>query len=409
MAQFSYVVSRKGKEVSGVVEAENVSEAGEKLQEQGGYILELKQRFSLGSLKLGNRLEKILAPLTEKMGESEKILFTTQLGSMLKTGLPVAKALEAFIDEKETRMSVPIKRILEQLKAGKSLSEAMASYPKVFDKIYVNVVKSGETMGKLAESLAYLGDQLKKEHDLKSKVKSAMTYPIVVLMAMVGVMTFIALSVVPKIVEFAKNAGAQLPEITLVVITVTEFVRQYWLFILIVLIGALIGLWRMLNTKEGRKITDKVFLKTPVVGVLVKRYNQARFARLLSGFYRYGVSVELAFDILSESLGNYYYSEAARRMKQRLMTGRSLSTVLSSETELFSGIMGRVVKGAEQTGVLDETLLKLATFYEEELETALTNLTTIIEPVLIVFLGIGVIGIALAVILPIYRVTSQLK
>jgi len=409
MAQFRYTVSRKGQETSGIVEAESLFDAGEKLQEQGGYILELRERFSLGSLRLGKGLEKVIRPLTEKMGGGEKVLFTSQLGSMLKTGLSVTKALEAFVDEKQTRMSMPIKRIMETLKAGKSLSEALTDYPKIFDKVYVNVVKAGETMGKLAESLSYLGDQLKREHDLKSKVKSAMAYPLVVLTAMFGVMTFIALSVVPKIVKFSENVGAQLPQITQMIISVTEFLREYWVFAVLVGIGLIIGMWRMMKTKQGRRLVDRLLLKLPVVGGLLKRYNQARFARLLSGFYRYGISVELAFEILSDSLGNYYYSEACRRMKQRLMTGRSLSVVLSTEKELFSGMMGRVVKGAEQTGVLDETLLKLAVFYEEELEASLNNLTTIIEPVLIVLLGIGVIGIALAVIVPIYRVTSQVK
>jgi type IV pilus assembly protein PilC len=298
---------------------------------------------------------------------------------------------------------------METLKAGKSLSEALAGYPKIFDKVYVNVVKAGETMGKLADSLSYLGDQLKREHDLKSKVKSAMAYPVVVLTAMFGVMTFLALSVVPKIVKFTENVGAKLPQVTVIIISVTEFLQDYWLFVVLVGIGLIIGMWRMMKTKQGRRLVDRLLLKLPVVGGLLKRYNQARFARLLSGFYRYGISVELAFEILSDSLGNYYYSEACRRMKQRLMTGRSLSVVLSTEKELFSGMMGRVVKGAEQTGVLDETLLKLAVFYEEELEVSLNNLTTIIEPVLIVLLGIGVIGIALAVIVPIYRVTSQVK
>jgi len=409
MAQFRYTVSRKDQETSGIVEAESLLDAGEKLQEQGGYILELRERFSLGSLRLGKGLEKAVRPLTERMGGGEKVLFTAQLGSMLKTGLPVTKALEAFVDEKQTRMSVPIKRIMETLKAGKSLSEALTDYPKIFDKVYINVVKAGETMGKLADSLSYLGDQLKREHDLKAKVKAAMAYPLVVLMAMFGVMTFIALSVVPKIVKFTENVGAQLPQITQIIISVTEFLREYWVFVMLIGIGLIIGMWRMMKTKQGRRLVDGLLLKLPVVGGLIKRYNQARFARLLSGFYRYGISVELAFEILSDSLGNYYYSDACRRMKQRLMTGRSLSVVMSAEKELFSGMMGRVVKGAEQTGVLDETLLKLAVFYEEELEASLNNLTTIIEPVLIVLLGIGVIGIALAVILPIYRVTSQVR
>jgi type IV pilus assembly protein PilC len=354
-------------------------------------------------------LEKFWAPLAEKMSSGEKVLFTTQLGSMLKTGLPVTRALEAFVDEKQTRMSLPIKRIMEQLRGGKSLSEALQSHPNVFDKIYVNVVRSGETMGKLAESLEYLGEQLKREHELKAKVKSALIYPIVVLVAMFGVMTFIALSVVPKIVVFAKNAGAELPQITQIIVAATEFIRQYWWFLILVMLGLMVGSWRLLKTRQGRKTIDGLLLKVPVVGELIKRYNQARFSRLLSGFYRYGISVEVAFDILTESLGNYHYSQACRRMKQRLTMGRSLSEVLDSERELFSGIIGRVVKGAEQTGVLDETLLKLALFYEDELGVSLNNLTTIIEPVLIMFLGVGVIGIALAVIVPIYRVTSQLR
>ncbi len=409
MAQFKYLVSRKGKKSAGVVEAKNLAEAGEKLREQGGYILELKERFSLGSLKLSSRWEKFLAPLSEGMETGEKILFTNQLGSMLKTGLPVTEALEAFVDEKQTRMSVPLKRVMDQLKSGKSLSESLASYPKVFDKIYVSVVRSGETMGKLSESLSYLGEQLKREHDLKSKIKSAMIYPAVVLMAMSGVMTFISISVVPKIVTFAKNAGASLPQITLTMIWMTAFMKQYWLVVLIATFGLVVGVWKVLKTKEGRKFIDKLTLSLPIVGELMKRYNQARFARLLSGFYRYGISVEMGFEILSESLGNYYYSEACLKMKQKLMAGRSLSSVLATETELFSSMMGRIVKGAEQTGTLDDTLLKLAVFYEEEMETSLNNLTTIIEPILIVILGVGVIGIALAVIVPIYGVTSQLR
>jgi len=409
MAQFKYTISKMGKEDSGILEAANVEEAGERLQEQGGYILELTERFSWGSLKLNRWLEKISMPLMLRMDEADKILFTNQLGSMLKTGLPVGKAIEAFIDEGHTKSSVIFRRVLEQLGAGKSLSEALEEYPKIFDKIYVNVLKSGEATGKMADSLVYLGEQMKREHKLKAKVKAALMYPIVVLMAMAGVMSFITISVIPKIVSFAKNAGAQLPQITQIIIKITNVMTEYWWLMLIGVLGILVGGWRLVNTARGRRLVDKMLLNLPVIGKLIRRYNQARFSRLLSGFYRYGISVKVGFKILSETLSNYYYCRACVRMREKIMLGRSLSAVLISEEDLFSGIMKRVVKGAEQTGGVDETLSKLASFYEEELENSLNNLTTIIEPILIVFLGLGVIGIALAVIVPIYRVTSQLR
>ena len=410
MVQFKYTVSRKGQESSGVVEADNLAEAAEKLGEKGGYILELKQRFSWGSVKIERGLEKLLVPLTERMSGGEKILFTTQMGAMLKAGLPITSAIEVFVDEQQSKgTSVALKRIMGQLEAGKSLAEALASYPKVFDKIYVSVVKAGETMGKLAESLGYLGEQLKRDHDLKSRIRSAMIYPIVVLTAMIGVMSFIVFSVVPKIIVFAQTSGAELPQITKIMVAGVEFASQWWGLMLLGVLGLGVGWWRLGRTEKGKRLIGGMWLRVPVISNLVRRYNQARFARLLSGFYRYGISVELAFEILAETLSSYHYTEACLRMKSKLVLGKSLSSVLSAERELFSPIMSRVVKGAEHTGVVDETLLKLAEYYEEELETALNDLTTIIEPIMIVFLGMGVIGIALSVILPIYRVTSQLK
>ena len=328
---------------------------------------------------------------------------------MLKTGLPIIKALEVFIDEKRGQAGAPLKKIMAQLEMGKSLSQALSSYPRVFDKVYISVVRSGEAMGKLAETLIYLGRQLKREHDLSSKVKSALIYPVVVLTAMVAVMSFIALSVVPKIVTFAQNSGVQLPPITRIMIAVTTTIGQYWPVMLASLAVIVVLFWRGAKTKHGRTLIDKVILRLPLIGSLVRRYNQVRFARLLSGFYRYGINVEAAFDILSDCLGNASYSDGCRRIKQRLMRGESLSNALTHEEELFTGIMSRVIKGAEQTGALDQTLLKLAVFYEKELNDKLNNLTVIIEPILILLLGAGVVGIALAVIVPIYKVTSQLR
>jgi len=264
-------------------------------------------------------------------------------------------------------------------------------------------------MGTLSETLTYLGDQLKREHKLIVKIRSAMIYPMVVLTAMVSVMTFITFSVVPKIANFAKSSGVELPKITQIMINLTTFIQKTWPVLLTIFLIFILLLWQLLKSKKGKKIADKILLKTPVLGNLIRRYNQVRFTRLLAGFYKYGIGVSDAFTILAESLNNTYYSESCLRLKSKLTFGRSFSEALSAEKELFPPIMARIVKGAERTGVLDKTLLKLAKFYEEELAAALKDLTSLIEPILIIILGVGVVGVALSVILPIYRVTSQIR
>lgn len=392
-----------------MVEADDVAAAAEQLKLEGGYILELKERFSLSWLTSSRWLEQLFDPLAERTLKSEKVLFTSQLGEMLRTGLPIIKALEVFIDEKQGRGASPLKKIMAQLEMGKSLSQALSIYPRVFDTVYISIVRSGEAMGKLAETLIYLGRQLKREQALRTKVRSALIYPAVVLISMAAVMIFITLSVVPKIVTFAQNSGAPLPLATQAIIAVTMWLSRYWLAVTIGAVLGLIGLWRAVQTEMGKKAVDQLILRLPLIGQMVRRYNQVRFTRLLSGFYRYGISVEASFDILSDCLGNAGYSSACRRIKQRLIRGENLSNSLALEQALFSGIIVRVVKGGEQTGVLDQTLLKLAIYYERELNDKLNNLTAIIEPILILLLGVGVLGIALAVIVPIYKVTSQLR
>ena len=409
MSQFVYKVNVKGEETAGIIEAVDMAEASTKLQERGGYILMLKPRFSWGQINVSGWVERLLGAMSEHMGVADKILFTTQLGVMLKTGLPIVEAIEAFVEDKRTGSSVMLKGLVADLKGGKRLSHAMAAHPKVFDRVYVNVVRAGEEMGNLGETLVYLGDQLKREHGLMTKVRSALIYPVVVMTAMVAVMGFVVGFVIPKIAEFARSSGASLPQVTMIMINAAEWGGQNWLgmgggMVAIGLVG-----WQGAKTKKGKRWLDGLVLKIPIVGELVRRYNQVRFCRLLAGFFKYGISVAEAFDILAASLGNSYYSESCLRLKAKLTLGRSFSEALATERELYPPIMAKVIKGAERTGVLDETLLRLAKFYERELKLAVKDLTSLIEPILIVMLGMGVVGVALAVVLPVYRLTSQIR
>ena len=286
MIWYKYTVSRNGKEERGQIEAAGLLGAAEKLKQDGGYILELKERFSWRLIWASGWLESLINPWSERALKSEKLLFTSQLGEMLKTGVPIIKAIEVFVDEKGGQAAQPLKKIMSQLEMGRSLSQALAGYPRIFDKVYISVVRSGEAMGKLAETLIYLGRQLKREHDLRNKVKAALIYPTVVLTAMVVVMSFISFSVVPKIVTFAQNSGAQLPPITLIMIAVTTFIQKYWPGLLLILGITIILTWRGMQTDQGRILVDRLVLRLPLVGNLMRRYHQVRFARLLSGFHR---------------------------------------------------------------------------------------------------------------------------
>src|SRR3989344_8564628 len=205
MSQFVYKVNVEGKETAGVIEAGDVAEASTKLQERGGYILMLKPRFSWGEISFSGWAERLIGALREWMSAADKIFFTTQLGVMLKTGLPIVEAIEAFVEDKRTGSSVMLKGLVADLKGGKRLSAAMAAHPKVFDKVYVNVIRAGEEMGNLGETLVYLGNQLKREHGLVTKVRSALIYTVVVMTAMAAVMGFVVGFVIPKIAAFARS------------------------------------------------------------------------------------------------------------------------------------------------------------------------------------------------------------
>ena len=409
MADFEYQLIINGELQSGVMKAKTLEEAREKLKASGQVVdLKLKETMKVQLLTdLGIEIGK---RWKEQLSTSDKILFTEQLAAMLKAGLPMVEALEAFVDEQKKKgISRVVEAVLVEVRGGVKLSESLSKFKSNFSQSYLAVVKSGEEAGTLAEGLGYLSKQLKQEYELAKKLKSAMIYPAVVLTAMVVVMVFIVVSVLPKIVTFAEGSGQKLPALTLFLVAFSGFATAYWWIILLGLVGLGMGLVVFSKSPWGSRQVSKVVLRAPLVGKLIRRYNQARFARLLGGFYSYGVSVTGSFEILAQSFENHVYKEACWRIKERLESGQTLAQALMEEKRLFSPIMGRLVRGAEKVGQLGETLDRLAEFYKEELETELKNLTVMIEPILVIMLGLGVLGIVMAVVVPIYKVTSSLN
>ncbi|OGD69808.1 hypothetical protein A3A84_01990 [Candidatus Collierbacteria bacterium RIFCSPLOWO2_01_FULL_50_23] len=410
MPEFEYKAVSRDEYKSGRLQAGSELEAQTMLSEQGLTVVSLRVRNPLEIGILTNFFIRLDRELNERMSVAEKILFTNQLSSMIKAGLPILDALSTFVDQKSaTGSGRVISKIILEVQSGVKLSEAFARFPKIFPPAYLAVVRAGEGSGTLAESLGYLAMQLRRENELASKVRSALIYPIVVVTAMAAVMIFISVSIVPKILLFAQSSGQKLPGYTLALASTVAFFAEYW-YLMLVLVGlsvvALIGFSR---SSYGDRLLGRLSLRLPVVGPLVIRYNLARFSRVLGGFYIYGVEVVSSFDILAASLGNPLYRDACIRINDHLTAGKSLADAVFFEKELFPSIMTRLIRGAEKTGNLGNTLDRLAAYYEEELEVALRNLLSLIEPAMIFVLGFGVLGLALIVIVPIYKITSTLK
>ncbi len=410
MPEFEYKAVSRDEYKSGRLQAGSELEAQTMLTEQGLTVVNLRQRNPLEIGILTNFFIRLDQELNERMSVTEKILFTSQLSSMIKAGLPILDALSTFVDQKSSSGSGRIiSKIILEVQAGVKLSDSFARFPKIFPPAYLAVVRAGESSGTLADSLGYLAVQLRREYDLANKVRSALIYPIIVVTAMIAVMIFISVSIVPKILLFAQSSGQKLPGYTLALAATVSFFATYW-YLILVLIGLLfVALIGFSQSPYGSRSLGRLSLRLPVIGPLVMRYNLARFARVLGGFYIYGVEIVSSFDILAASLDNPLYRDACIRINDHLTAGKSLADSILSEKELFPSIMTRLIRGAEKTGNLGNTLDKLAAYYEEELEVALRNLLSLIEPAMIFILGFGVLGLALVVIVPIYKITSTLK
>lgn len=410
MTEYLYTGVSKDEFKSGSIFASSELEAQTILFEQGLTVVSLNLKSSVRFGWISQYLAKVSENWTEKMSLQEKVLFTSQLSSMVKAGLPLVEALETFVDEKNNSGSTTIiNKIMRDVQSGSKLSDALSRFPKIFDATYLAIVRAGESSGTVDNSLGYIADLMKREKVMIGKVRSALTYPVVVVTAMISVMLFIVITIIPKILSFAESSGQKLPGYTLALVSGVSAITNYWYIFVSLLLSLIFGLGYLAKTPAGSRYFGKLSLSLPIIGLVVARYNQARFARVLAGFYSYGVNIVTSFDILAASLSNPLYSDACLRMKDRLILGTSLANAVAAEKDLFPVIMSRLIDGAEKTGSIGDSLEKLAKYYEDELENVLGNILTLIEPIMVFALGLGVLGIAMVVILPIYKMTSSLK
>ncbi len=339
----------------------------------------------------------------------DKVLFTQYLEVMLKAGLSLVKALNILISQTTNRK---FKRVIQDLhrnvETGVTFYEALSKHPKVFSELYVNVVKTGEVSGKLTQALNQLAVQLKKDRDLVKKVTGAMTYPAVVVVAMGGIGFLMMTFVLPKLVTIFEEFNTRLPLPTRILIAVSKFMGAYVLWILGGIVVFCFLAFRIMRSSKGRLVFHRIYLYLPIISKVVKKVNLARFIRNLSSLLASGLPILEALDVVSDALGNVYYKKAVKASLTEVQKGTALSKALAHNHLLFPPIVTQVIEVGEETGALDEILVKLAEFYEEDVDQTMKNISTIIEPILMLVIGGAVGAMAVAVILPIYSLTSAL-
>lgn len=348
-----------------------------------------------------------LTLFAKKVKTKEIVIFTRQFSTMINAGLPLVQCLDILSSQQP---NPTFKKILAQIKqdveGGSTFADALSKHPKVFDSLYVNLVAAGEIGGVLDTVLNRLAVYMEKNENLKNKIKSAMTYPVIVLCVAFGVVAVLMIFVIPTFSDMFKQFGSALPAPTQFVVSLSNFFRDFWWAIFGAIAGFIIAMKWVRKQPKGRYFTDKMFLRLPVFGPLLRKVAVAKFTRTLGTMISSGVPIMDGLEITSKTAGNVIVEEAIRSVRTSISEGKSMSEPLE-QTGIFPGMVVQMIAVGEATGAMDQMLGKIADFYDEEVDTAVEALTSALEPMLMVFLG-GIIGfVVVAMYLPIFQMAQN--
>ena len=406
MITFSYQArDMSGKIVSGIQDALNEDNAVTSLMSRGLMVLSLQQKAAATKSR----------KKTWSVKETDLVLFTRQLSTMIEAGISLVQALTALYDQCDPKRQKSLRHIISdvttRVQGGETFHESIAKHPRVFDRLFVSMVKAGEHGGLLAEILDRLAGFLEASARLRKKIKSAMTYPVIVICIAMAITTFLIVKVVPIFGEIFQDFGSKLPAPTQFLIDVSDFMRGEWYFLLGGIGAIFFSIRTFLRSTRGKQLWDRWKLKLPVFGPLIHKICMSRFARTFAQLIRSGVPILEVLDIVGGASGNHVVEMSIKGVSSDVEKGDNLSVALSKKT-IFPPMMLRMVAAGEATGKIDTMLEKMADFWDEEIEALLDALTSLIEPLLIVFLGVIVGGIVIAMFLPIFKlneVVSQSK
>ena len=392
--------TKKGEVQTGIVEASSREAAIVLLRKYGLYVTILEEATALPVY--AKRLK-----LFEGITRQDIVLFSRQLSIMFKSKVPLVESLNVLSGQ--TRNLDLKERILdlsEEVEGGTSFSGALSRHPEIFSSFYISMVKAGEVSGTLSESLEYLADHLEREYHLTSKIRGALLYPALIVVVVLLVITMMIFFVIPNLSEVLIGSGSELPTATKIVINSAAFLREFgWVLGLVILL-VIFAAFRYYRSQKGKKFFDGLFLKIPVIGPFLKTINLALFAENLSTLISGGLPIASALQTVGEIVGNSRYKEVIFEARDRVRKGETISSVLSAAPEVFPPVFVQMTLVGERTGTLDSTLMNIVNFYKKEIDRTIDNLLSILEPLLIVILGVVVAGLMLAILLPLYQMVA---
>lgn len=393
--------SKNGEIISDIIEAHDKIEALDSLKKEYKTVLFIEGK------KAGLNMT---IDFLSRVGMKEKIMFTKNIAGMLEAGISISRALEILAKQTSNKyFQGIIKNIEDIISKGGTFSDGLAKHPKIFSPLFVSMVRAGEESGGLVESLREIGSTTEKSFELNRKIKGAMMYPTVIISAIIIIGILMMIYVVPTLTKTFKDLGTELPPTTKLVVGISDFMSSNPLLLLIIILGVSFGIWFALKLKKVKKMIDFIVPRIPVIGAIVKETYTARTARTLSSLIFSGIDITRAIEITKDVIQNYYYQELLDKAKDVVQKGGTLSSVFKENIKLYPIMLGEMVEVGEETGKLSKMLADIAVFYESEVDAKTKNLSTIIEPILMIFIGGAVGFFAVSMLQPMYSLVDSIK
>lgn len=400
MVMFKYIARdpASGKKIEGTMSTDSSKSVARAVKEQGYALIEVSVQESEG----------VFGSIGRRVKSKDKVIFSRQLSTLIDAGLPLVQALRSVLEQtKNKTLQDALTKVITSVEGGKSFADSLRDHPKIFDQVFVSLVAAGEASGTLDIALERIANQQEKDAELASKVRGAMVYPIIVVLVMIAVVTFMLVSVLPQVQELYRGLpGAKLPLVTRVLLATSNFVINYWWIILIIIGFLVFATTRWARTLGGKQVVDKLKLKMWPIGPLFSKMYMARFSRTGTTLVSSGVPLIQVLDITAQAINNVHVEASIHHATEKVKGGKALSESLAAESN-FLDLVPKMLKIGEDSGALEKMMDKTADYYEKEVDNQIKAISTVIEPVLMIVLGIVAIVIVSAILLPIYGLVGQ--
>lgn len=393
---------QEGRVRDGMVNAPNQDAAIQIIQQNNLIPVSIKQE------KASDRLSKALHKMWERVTQKELVIFFRQFSALIEAKVPIVSALKAISEQVENKyFTIVLHEVVSDVEEGMTFSESLGKHPDVFEPLIVNLIKAGELSGNLQKSVSYIADSIEKNYQLTGKIKSALFYPAFVILIAGGIGFLVVTFILPKMTSIIREMGVPVPWYTRIVMAVGDFMAVYWWAVMLLMIVFIIGIFYYLNTEEGKYEWEVLQLKIPIVGTLLRYAYLARFADTMSTLVVGGLPMVRSLIIVSDVIGNTVYKSIMLKAAEEVRSGGTVSSVFMRYDDI-PPVVTQMVKIGEETGKFGQTLESVSKFYSQEVDYMTKNLTALLEPILIVVLGIGVAILVFSIILPIYNIAGQI-